>query len=110
MKKMEILYCQWCSKPTFDEGSKSALINFDLDEKIKKTKKTFIMYVEFNDVLLHAIFPGEDCPQEDIKEADVALICCSMECAENLEKEIMNRPDILETLCRIRIEGFYKDR
>ena len=102
---MEQVYCQYCSKVIDDEDSMSALINFDLDEQIKKTKETFVMYIEFDDMLLHVVFPGEDSP-DDIKDADVALLCCSMECAETLNREVKKRPDIMVTLCKIRIEGF----
>lgn len=109
MDKDELLYCQWCSRVIYDEGSKSALINFDLDERFEKPKETFVMYLEFDDVLLHVVFVGDDSP-DDIKDADAVLLCCSMECADNLNKELMKRKDIMEALLRIRIQGMDNER
>jgi len=107
MKKEEQLYCQWCSKPISGEHF-GAMFNFCLDESIKKPEKSFVMWIEFDTELLHVIFPGKDSP-DDIKAEDVIMLCCSQECADNLNREVKKRKDILEVLCRIRIEGFYKD-
>lgn len=107
MKEEEQLYCQWCSKPISGEHF-GAMFNFDLDEKIKKPELAFKMFIEFDDMLLHVIFPGNDSPP-DIRDDDVLLVCCSQECADNLNREVKKRKDILEVLCRIRIEGFYLD-
>jgi len=108
MKEEELLYCQWCSKPISGEHF-AAMFDFCLDESIKKPEKAFKMFIEFDDMLLHAVFPGEDSP-DDIRDDDVLLECCSQQCADNLNREVKKRKDILEVLCRIRIEGFYKDR
>lgn len=108
MKEEELLYCQWCSKPISGEHF-GAMFNFDLDEQIKKPEKAFKMFIEFDDMLLHVIFPGNDSPP-DIRDDDVLLVCCSQECADILKEEVVKRKDILATLCAIRIEGFYKDR
>ncbi|MBA7531490.1 hypothetical protein ES705_23703 [subsurface metagenome] len=108
MKEEEPLYCQWCSKQILGKHF-GAMFNFDLDGQFKKPEKAFKMFIEFDDMLLHVIFPGNDSPP-DIRDDDVLLVCCSQECADNLNREVKKRKDILEVLCRIRIEGFYKDR
>jgi len=107
MKEEELLYCQWCSKPISGEHF-GAMFNFDLDEQIKKPEKVFSMWIEFDDILLQAVFPGEDSP-DDIKGDDVVMLCCSMDCADNLNEAVAKRPDILGTLLGLRIEGFYLD-
>ncbi len=107
MKEEELLYCQWCGKQISGEHF-GAMFNFDLDEQIKKHEKSFTMWIEFDDMLLHAVFPGKDSP-DDIRDDDVVMLCCSMECAENLNREVKKRTDILGTLCALRIEGFYLD-
>ena len=107
MKEEEHLYCQWCSKPISGEHF-GAMFNFDLDEQIKKPEKAFKMFIEFDDMLLHVVVPGNDSPP-DIRDDDVLLVCCSQECADNLKEEVAKRLDILGTLCALRIEGFYLD-
>lgn len=107
MKEEELLYCQWCSKPISGEHF-AAKFDFCLDERIKKPEKAFAMWIEFDTELLHAVFPGEDSP-DDIRDDDVIMLCCSLECADNLNREVKKRKDILETLLGLRIEGFYLD-
>jgi len=103
MKEEEQLYCQWCSKPISGEHF-GAIFDFCLDESIKKPEKSFVMWIEFDDMLLHVVVPGKDSP-DDIRDDDVLLVCCSMECAEKLNREVKKRKDILATLCAIRIQG-----